>query len=70
VDRSFTGRPSESTNLDSWVLLESEQPTKEHTLAGTRPLTHMYMYSSFDFNILEFLEFCKSVFPIDLHLLS
>jgi hypothetical protein len=26
-----TGRPTESTNLDSWVSQEIEPPTKKHT---------------------------------------
>ena len=37
-DRHSTGRPTESTDLDSWSLQESEQPTKQHTWAGSRPL--------------------------------
>jgi hypothetical protein len=36
-DRKFTGRPTESTNLDSWWLLATEPPTKEHIGAGPRP---------------------------------
>jgi hypothetical protein len=28
-----TGRPTVSTNLDPWELLETEPPTKEHTQA-------------------------------------
>ena len=27
-DRDFTGRPTESTNLDSWGIPETESPTK------------------------------------------
>jgi hypothetical protein len=30
-DRNSTERPSEATNLELWVLLETEPPNKEHT---------------------------------------
>ena len=36
-DRNSTGRATESTNLDSWGLPETEPPIKEHTWAGPRP---------------------------------
>ena len=39
--RDSTGRPTESTNLDPWGLLETEPPTKEHTQAGLRAPEHM-----------------------------
>ena len=37
------GNPHMSTirGLDLWEFSETELPTKEHTLAGTRPLAHM-----------------------------
>lgn len=36
-----TGRPRESTNLDSWGLSETESPTKEHTWGAPRlPYTY------------------------------
>ena len=28
----WKGRPTESTNLDSWELSETEPPTKEHNM--------------------------------------
>ena len=31
------GRPTVSTNLDSWGFSVTELPTKEHTWAGPRP---------------------------------
>jgi hypothetical protein len=30
--RDFTGRPTESTNLDTWGLPETEPPTRGQTL--------------------------------------
>jgi hypothetical protein len=30
-DQNSTGSPTESTNLDSWRVSETETPTKEHT---------------------------------------
>jgi hypothetical protein len=30
-DRNSTGKPTESTNLDTWELSETEPQTKEHT---------------------------------------
>ena len=38
------GTPQEdqkSTNLDPWQISETEQPTKEKSLAGQRPPAHM-----------------------------
>jgi hypothetical protein len=32
-DRDSTGRPTDSTNLDSWRLSETKPPIKEHTRA-------------------------------------
>jgi hypothetical protein len=40
-DRNSTGRPTESTNLDSWGLTETKLPTKEYIEAGRRPTAHM-----------------------------
>jgi hypothetical protein len=34
-------RPAVSTNLDPRDLSNTEQPPRQHTLAGLRPLTHM-----------------------------
>jgi hypothetical protein len=31
-DGNPTGRPTVSTNLDPWELIETKPPTKEHTL--------------------------------------
>lgn len=36
-DRYSTERPTDSTNLDHWVLSETEPPTKEHTQARPTP---------------------------------
>jgi hypothetical protein len=38
-DGNSTGRPTESTNLDTSELSETEPPTKEHTWAEPRPPT-------------------------------
>ena len=40
-DMDSKRRPTESTNLDLWGLPETEPPTKKHTGAGSKPLTHM-----------------------------
>jgi hypothetical protein len=40
-DDDPTGRPTVSTNLDTWKLPETEPPTKEHSQAGPWPLMHM-----------------------------
>jgi hypothetical protein len=42
-DRDFTGRPTESTNLNHWGFPEIEPPTKEGAWAGpsTTPQTHI-----------------------------
>ena len=40
-DDNPIGRPTMSTNLDPWELLETEPPTKEHTQAGLRAPEHM-----------------------------
>ena len=39
-DSDSTGRPTESTNLDSWGLPETESMNKEQVWAGPRPPTH------------------------------
>ena len=36
-DANHTGRPTVSTNLDPWELLDTDPPTKEHTQLGPRP---------------------------------
>jgi hypothetical protein len=33
-DRSSTGRPTVSTNLEPWEVSKTEPPRKEHTWAG------------------------------------
>jgi hypothetical protein len=40
-DRNVTGKPTESNNLNPWVLTETEPPTKEHTWAGPRTTAQM-----------------------------
>jgi hypothetical protein len=40
--RNSTGRPIESTNMDSWGISETELPTKKHTGAESRP-PHSYV---------------------------
>ena len=35
-DGNPVGRPTMSTNLDSWELAKTEPPIKKHTWAGTR----------------------------------
>jgi hypothetical protein len=35
-NRNVTGRPTKSTNLDPWRLLETEPTIKEHAEAGPR----------------------------------
>ena len=35
------GRPTVLTNGDSWEVLETKPPTKEHTRAGPRPCTYV-----------------------------
>ena len=40
-ERNSTGRPTESSNLDSWEFSETESPIKEHAQAGPRPPAHM-----------------------------
>jgi hypothetical protein len=37
-DRHSTGIPTESPNLDTWGLLETAPPIKEHTQVGHRTL--------------------------------
>ena len=44
-DRDFTGRLSESTILDPWVLPGTESPTKEKIQAGPRWHIHMQQMS-------------------------
>jgi hypothetical protein len=34
-------RPTESTNLGPWGLIEAGPPTREHAGPGTRPPTHL-----------------------------
>jgi len=36
-NRNSVGKLTESNNLDPWELSETEPPTKEHTMAGSRP---------------------------------
>jgi hypothetical protein len=38
-DETSTGRPTEPTNLDPWHLLDTKQPTKEHTQGELVPNT-------------------------------
>lgn len=38
--RKSIGKPTESTNMDTWELSETEQ-TKEHIWAAPRLLTHL-----------------------------
>jgi hypothetical protein len=40
-DRKSTGRPTESTNLNSWGISETQPTTKELTQAGPRALANM-----------------------------
>ena len=40
-NRNFTGRPTESINLDPWGLSETEPPTKEHTQVGAKHPAHV-----------------------------
>ena len=42
-DRNSTGRPTESTNLDSSGFQESLPPIKEHTWAGPARPPHPYV---------------------------
>jgi len=35
------GRPAVSTHPDLWELPDTEPPTRHHTVAGPRPLTHI-----------------------------
>jgi hypothetical protein len=44
--RNYTERPTESTNLDTWQLSETEAPTKEHTRTGRWPQAHGAALSS------------------------
>jgi hypothetical protein len=37
VSLKVIGKQTESTNVDTWGLSESEPPTKEHTRAEPRP---------------------------------
>jgi hypothetical protein len=41
VDRKSTERPTESTNLDSWDLSETEPQARENTQAKLKPSTHV-----------------------------
>jgi hypothetical protein len=40
-DRNCAGRPTVSTKLEPWELLQTEPPTKEHIPSGARPPAHM-----------------------------
>jgi hypothetical protein len=41
--RDSTGRPTESTNLDPWGLLETKSPTKEQAKDESRPPAYTYV---------------------------
>ena len=40
-DDGSIGRPSISTNLDTWKLPETEPPTRKHTWVGLRAQEHI-----------------------------
>jgi hypothetical protein len=40
-DRHSGRRPTVSTLLDFWVILETEPPTNDHTRSGPRTSTYM-----------------------------
>ena len=40
-DRNFTGKPTDSSNLDSRGLSKVESPYKKDTMARPRSLIHM-----------------------------
>ena len=42
IDAMLCLQKTVSTKLEPWEFPEMEPPTKEHILAGLRPLTHMY----------------------------
>lgn len=43
TDRDSTRKPTKSTNLDTWGLVEPELSIKEHILSGASPFQYVQL---------------------------